>query len=135
MILNYFFKKHFPLFIYIYCRKDVLEDVKKLHKKPKTDEENDVVHEEKDENEKKSVSEVQESNEQLKNDSSKTLKDAKEHKKETSDIDDKQKAMLISQSRVLSQEEFKMLKAAQIAKEVQFAKGKKRKVDAEVNYE
>lgn len=43
--------------------------------------------------------------------------------------------MLISQSRVLSQEEFKMLKAAQIAKEVQFAKGKKRKVDAEVNYE
>lgn len=93
------------------------------------------MHEEKDENEKKSVSEVQESNKQLKNDSSKTLKDAKEHKKETSDIDDKQKAMLISQSRVLSQEEFKMLKAAQIAKEVQFAKGKKRKVDAEVNYE
>lgn len=43
--------------------------------------------------------------------------------------------MFISQSRVLSQEEFKMLKAAQIAKEVQFAKGKKRKVDAEVNYE
>lgn len=56
-------------------------------------------------------------------------------RKETYNIDVKQKAMLISQSRILSQEEFKILKGAQIAKEVQFAKGKKRKIDVEVNYE
>lgn len=56
-------------------------------------------------------------------------------RKETYNIDAKQKAVLISQSRILSQEEFKILKAAQIAKEVQFAKGKKRKIDVEVNYE
>lgn len=98
-----------------------MKDIKKLHKKPKTGKENDGVHEEKDEKENNSISEVDKSDKQL--------------KKEADDTDDKQKAMLISQSRVLSQEEFKMLKAAQIAKEVQFAKGKKRKVDAEVNYE
>lgn len=112
-----------------------MEDIKKAHKKPKADKENDIVHEEKDEKEKNSISEVYKSSEHLRNDSSKNFKDTKEHKEETHDIDDKQKAMLISQSRILSQEEFKMLKAAQIAKEVQFVKGKKRKIDAELNYE
>ncbi|XP_035213126.1 protein SDA1 homolog [Stegodyphus dumicola] len=44
-------------------------------------------------------------------------------------VDNKEKAIAISQSRILSQEEFKKLKVAQVAKELQFAKGKKRKAD------
>lgn len=46
-----------------------------------------------------------------------------------------QKAALVSQSRILTQEEFRKLKAAQIAKQVQAARGAKRKADSGANTE
>ncbi|XP_054724201.1 protein SDA1 homolog [Uloborus diversus] len=51
-----------------------------------------------------------------------------EHDKESKE-NAMEKAMVISQTRILSQEEFRKLKAAQLAKEVKFAKGHKRKAE------
>ncbi|KAG8196651.1 hypothetical protein JTE90_006561 [Oedothorax gibbosus] len=46
--------------------------------------------------------------------------------------EDQEKAMAVSQSRILSQEDFRRLKVAQLAKEARFAKGK-RKAETEIN--
>lgn len=46
--------------------------------------------------------------------------------------EEREKAMAVSQSRILSQEDFRKLKVAQMAKEVRYAKGKKRKAETEL---